>query len=85
MDVNSCETRSGHGVIIVALLWQWFGDLVTPSWWDDLWLNEGFASYMEYVGVDFVHPEWNMVSVLIQLGSCLCTSVIFSPCNFEIK
>lgn len=43
MDVNSCETRSGHSVIIVTLVWQWFGDLVTPSWWDDLWLNEGFV------------------------------------------
>ena len=39
---------------------QWFGDLVTMEWWDDLWLNESFASVMEYFAVDFVHPEYKI-------------------------
>ncbi len=38
---------------------QWFGDLVTMQWWDDLWLNESFATIMEYYATDALYPEFN--------------------------
>lgn len=47
-------------VIAHELAHQWFGNLVTMEWWTHLWLNEGFATYMEYVAIDAVFPKWNI-------------------------
>ncbi|TRY88142.1 hypothetical protein DNTS_029450 [Danionella cerebrum] len=44
-------------VIAHELAHQWFGNLVTMHWWNDLWLNEGFAKFMEYVSLNITHPE----------------------------
>lgn len=47
-------------VIAHELAHQWFGNLVTMEWWTHLWLNEGFASYIEYVAIDKLFPKWDI-------------------------
>ncbi|KAH9282431.1 Aminopeptidase N [Echinococcus granulosus] len=47
-------------VISHEIAHQWFGNLVTLDWWDDLWLNEGFATFVEYIGVAHAEPSWHM-------------------------
>lgn len=47
-------------VIAHELAHQWFGNLVTMHWWNNLWLNESFATLMVYFAIDSLHPEWNI-------------------------
>merc|ERR1719187_2835659 len=64
IDEKTASGQQKQRVCIVVtheLAHQWFGNLVTMAWWDDLWLNEGFASWMEYKGVDYTQPDWHMM------------------------
>lgn len=62
VDENSTFASRQQVALVVAheLAHQWFGNLVTMKWWDDLWLNESFANMMEYVCVDTIEPSWNI-------------------------
>ena len=47
-------------VVCHELAHQWFGNLVTMEWWDHLWLNEGFATWVGWLAVDFSFPDWHV-------------------------
>lgn len=54
----SHSRRSVTSVLAHEMAHMWFGDLVTMKWWDDLWLNEAFATFMSIKAVDLLHPDW---------------------------
>ncbi|XP_043957775.1 aminopeptidase Ey-like [Gambusia affinis] len=52
-------------IISHELAHMWFGNLVTMRWWNNLWLNEGFATYVSYLGADYAEPDWNMKDLIV--------------------
>ncbi|XP_062068351.1 endoplasmic reticulum aminopeptidase 1 isoform X1 [Lepus europaeus] len=70
-DVEKSSASSKLGITMTVsheLAHQWFGNLVTMEWWNDLWLNEGFAKFMEFVSVSVTHPELKVEDYF--LGKC---------------
>ncbi|MFT4112703.1 M1 family metallopeptidase [Silvibacterium sp.] len=63
IDENTASVGAKKNVgLVVAheMAHQWFGDMVTMQWWNNLWLNEGFATWMENKPIEAWHPEWKM-------------------------
>ncbi|XP_051165800.1 puromycin-sensitive aminopeptidase [Leptopilina boulardi] len=59
---NTSTVRKQYIALVVGheLAHQWFGNLVTMEWWDDLWLNEGYASFVEFLCTEFLFPEYDI-------------------------
>jgi len=59
--MTSAYVKKNIAMVIAHELWhQWSGNLVTMEWWNDLWLNESFATFMAYKAVDYFFPEWEV-------------------------
>ena len=69
-DNSSAGTRQRVAEVVAhEMAHMWFGDLVTMEWWDDLWLNESFASWMGTKSVDWLFPDWEMWTQFVNMDT----------------
>ncbi len=90
VDENHSSAGNKQWVAIVIaheLAHQWFGNLVTMEWWTHLWLNEGFASYIEYLATDKLFPKWDIWTQFVtnDFGSALRLDSLASTHPIEVE
>ena len=74
-------------VIAHELAHQWFGNLVTMEWWTHLWLNEGFASFIEYLAIDHIFPEWDIWTQFVssEMGTAYALDALKNTHPIEVE
>lgn len=74
-------------VIAHELAHQWFGNLVTMEWWTHLWLNEGFASFIEYLAIDHIFPKWDIWTQFVsqEMGMALSLDALKNTHPVEVE
>jgi aminopeptidase N len=85
---SSESTRRGIArTICHELAHQWFGNLVTPEFWTQLWLKEGAARFLEFVATDHIFPKWNMWTEFVQnvLGLALQLDAMAEPSSHPVE
>src|SRR5438874_8158766 len=86
-DTSTSTKKSIAEVIAHEIAHMWFGDLVTMKWWDDLWLNESFATFMAYKVVDWAYPQWKIWQDFVKnsTGGAMARDALNSTHPIEAK